>query len=336
MSGGWLTWGKDQLHLINDKGLTHTFDFPIAAKLIDRVGFAVEYTWQLAIPTENDIQLLVSTNGKLWHHLPKAPLHGSIMRTAVGLHPYAERISIIETGQFHFYGAGQGWQTQSLPDGADWIGTGIDGQWWAVGSQPSTRIRVGDQEIAVWRCTETERVWEAIHIQTSWRDAYRTIRDGGFEKISAVNAQSNPIVLASECAWFLEDPSWFLFTQKSSGQFAVQRLPKRILARIARNKQGQPIAITTDGELWDWNGRKWLPRHAARILHQVLGYPAHYGGYRVHLAVAGIEIYGVVTNFDHGQQPNRIAIQSMDGGQSWCVVNLDKYIAQQVIAAWAQ
>ncbi|MBW4600811.1 MAG: hypothetical protein KME29_14725 [Calothrix sp. FI2-JRJ7] len=336
MSGGWLCWHNKQLILAENNGQVRIcVNEQMPENQTDEIGFAVGKSWQLALPGEQQPQLFISLDGIMWQSLPPAPLQGSKKDAAVRLHPNYNLLSIIEPRFFHFYKFGETWQTLPLPDGAIWVDAGADSEWWAVGSQPATRVQNANQEVAAWRKSAFDEIWVPISIRTSWWEAYHTISNGGFEKLRAVNAQQQPVVFASECAWFLEDPSWFLFTSKPTGEFAIQRLLDRSLARIERDVQGQPIAVTTDGELWDWNGSKWKPRNSAKALCNTLGYSQNIGNYRVHLALARNEIYGVVTNYSNNIYNKNIAVYSMDSGRSWQIAKLNELSKQRTIAGWA-
>ncbi|MCH8988024.1 MAG: hypothetical protein IIA92_04375 [Chloroflexi bacterium] len=306
---------------------------PVPVGRIGEIGFAAGSCWQLALPGDRSPRLFTSADGAQWSALPEAPLGGPVHDAAVGLFPDSGLATIVENVSFHFHGSGQdAWSSLALPEGAVWVSPASDGGWWAVGSQPSKRIRTSEREAALWCLSANSAKWYPVTIRASWWDAYRAIRDGGFEQLRAVDANGSPAVLAGQCAAFLDDPSWFVFTAKRSGHFAIQRLRNRSLARIVRDARSRPVLITTDGELWDWNGRRWKARNSAHALRRLLGDAAISA---VHLSFADEEVFGVIIRPANAGQERRTAVVSADGGRTWRVEDKECDRHGIPIAAWA-
>lgn len=336
MSGGWLCWQDERLLVVTGEGqIRSQLQEPVPIDRLDEIGFAVGKSWQLVLPGQDGPHFFISPDGTTWQSVPSPPVQHHQPELSIGLHPAANCVSVIDGEVLHFYGVTRTWQRVSLPAGAIWASAEREDIWWAVGSRPSQRVRTADREVALWRWGGAGYDWIDIAIQASWWDAYHAIRDGGFEQLRAVDARSSPLVLASECAWFLDDPSWFLFVRLPSGKFAIQRLSGKVLARIERSLDGAPIAITTDGELWNWDGRQWRARGSAARIQNIMN--ASYGAtpYHVHLALHADEIYGVASTFSQGAASQRVAIHSVDHGRSWRIVNLDTLYGCQPIAGWA-
>ncbi|HEV7590720.1 MAG TPA: hypothetical protein VGO40_21600 [Longimicrobium sp.] len=324
MTGGWLGWTDGRLRLVADgAGVVAEPVGDLPRERLGEVGFAVGRTWQLLLPGAGPPRLLVSNDGAGWTALPPPPVRGP---ASVGLHPDSGRVAVVEAGWLHAWELAGGWRTLPLPGGAVWVGEGTDGEWWAVGSRPSRRVRGSDREAAAWRGAGGE--WTSVAVRPSWCDAYRAIESGGFETLQAADARAEPVVLASECAWFLEDPSWFLFTSRGDGRFAVQRLAGRVLVRLHRCTGGRPVAVTADGELWDWNGRRWDERGSAAGLREIGHRRAPY---RAHLAPGDPSIYGVHVQTRDGREV-RTPVRSEDRGASWEAVDLAGALA---VAAWS-
>jgi len=343
MSGGWLCWKKDCLDLVNQDNLVESRLYEnIQRDRLQKVGFAVDLWWLLMLPTPKGLELLISSDGKLWEKLPEIPVTNNAHSPVVKLDPQAGLFLVVELKQVHFCGADRVWRSLPLPEGATWVEVGTNSEWWAIGSQPSNRngLLKTDREVALWYRAGLDNEWINLPIRASWWDTYWAIQDGGFEELQGIHAKGNPLVLASECAWFLDDPSWFLFTQKSTGEFAIQKLLNRSLTQIENDVRGRSIILTTDGEIWDWNGSQWKPRGIAVAISKALGKPANIGGLYVHLALAENEMYGVVTQFGRGVHDQKIPIRSTDSGRSWEIVNLSEcYGISPVgvaIAAWAK
>lgn len=331
MRGGWLGWRDGRLVVVADGGrVVGEPPGEISREHLGEIGFAVGRSWQLLLPPATALRVLASADAAAWLELPSIPVHGPPNRAVVGLHPDSQRVSVVEPRWLHAWEEHGGWRTLPLPEGAVWVGEGTEGEWWAVGHRPAERVRGADREVAAWR--RSGDAWTPVPIRAAWRDAFRAIRDGGFESLRAIDARAEPVVLASECAWFLDDPSWFLFTARPTGSFAIQRLAGRALARLHRDLAGRPVAITTDGEVWDWTGRRWKERGCAQRLRAACRLS---DGYRVHLALGEAAIYGVVV-VARGQREERLAVRSPDEGRSWERAGPDALLGTLPVAAWVK
>ena len=145
------------------------------------------------------------------------------------------------------------------------------------------------------------------------------VRVGGVESFSAADLAGEIVVLAGQCANFLDDPTWYLFGQASAGgPFLVRRLGGAGLARLARDEVGRPLALTLDGEVWTWNSRRWLPRGLAAGLGRCLDRAGVPRRRAVQMALAGPQLRCVVRAWA-GDEAQRSAWGSDDAGRTWSV-----------------
>lgn len=333
MSGGWLWWERGRLRLSSDGQGYGVPDLEVPTEQLAGIGFGVDRYWELAVPGPAGPRFWWSRDGAGWRELP-APPRGFSSEAAYGLVPRLGGLFIVEPGWLQVKRVDEDWATLPLPDGAIWAGLGADGALWAVGSRPAVRVRNAPREAAAWHRERGAESWKAVELRAPWWDAYRAIQGGGFEQLRAVDATAHPVVLGSECAWFLEDPSWFLFVARADGRWTIQRLPNRALAHLERTPEGRPLALTADGELWDWNGQKWIPRGAASALEKALSAWGATGRRSIFSVVDGASVYGLAVLFaDDGSRRER-AVKSEDGGRTWHERTLGEDPECRVLAAW--
>jgi hypothetical protein len=303
-------------------------DERVPADRLADVGFATDRTWQLVLPDGEGYRFFVGRDGPSWTELARVAPSGASDQADPLLQAHRPAVALVEweDGWLHVGTPDDGWHRRELPSGGRWAGVDAHGWWWVVGSKPSTRIPDADREIALWR--EEASGWTQVRVRpASWVQAYRTIRNGGFEQLRAIDAAADPFVLASQCAWFHDDPSWFLFTRRDGDRFHVRRLRHRRLAALNRRPDGTPLARTVDGECWDWTGRGWQPRgyrgELASVLEPILGRP-----YGVHVQTGGERALGVARSLARDSTTEPVAIRRREGG--WSVVDLEA----RPLAAW--
>ena len=333
MSAGWLCWEPDRLFWRSEtKDTIAELEASIPFERVREIGFTAGETWQLVIPSGDGYRFFIGPNGPNWTVLQVVMPNGELDQARPLLQPHAGVVALVEWERNHLTVGtlGDGWRGRSLPLGARWAGVDTDGLWWAVGSKPSSRIPTADREVALWR-DEGSDSWREEYVRlTSWWRAVQIIRKGGFEELQAINAAGEPLIVASQCAWFLDDPSWFLFVRRNDGRFYGQRLARRRLASLNRDSAGSPLARTMDGECWDWTGTEWRPRGYADELYDVLD-PLFEDRPVIHLSV-GAELIRGVARSSGEPESDPVAIQRANG--RWSIVDLDLPTEARVQAAW--
>lgn len=253
--------------------------------------------------------------------------------TSVGLHAKHGCVTVL-LGRNLYVGTPAGWTSTDVPEGTLWVALGEAGVVWAVGSRLSNRIPGAAREAAAWRRAHWGRPWELVPVSLSFWDALRAVRGGGYEAFRAVNAGKSSVVFASECAWFVDDLSSFLYVWHEGGRCTMQRLRDRQLARIERDDSDMPRAFTTDGEAWLFDGRRFRPAGLAARLKRSL-YTEAEQQYTVQMAYSPPVISGVVTLWYAGRRVGHRTIASKDDGVSWMFGDLiPPEILQRFIAGW--
>ncbi len=320
MTSGWLLRTGNGLGQLVD-GVLHPLD-----GLEDGAGeiaLAPGAHWLLA---SEALGVWCSADGLAWRPLPPPPR--PLAMDALGLHPHLGAASLFGDGPT-LIGTEAGWTELGLPHGATWLGADKDGHFWAVGSRPATRVKGVEREAAYWQQDGTD--WVEQPVRLPWLDAARAIGGGGLESFSAIDALGDPLVLGSQCAWFLDDPSWFLFALRNDGRFRVTRLRDRRLVRLLRDEGGRPVAVTDDGERRTWNGRAWKVQGLARRLRQQLDTMGVAPRRAIQLDGTGDHLRGTVTTWD----PELVqGVASDDGGKSWWSLELPE--GTQVVAGWVR
>ena len=335
MKAGWLLWEDSTLSLKTAKEIIPlVFLGQISKEMRDVVCMSVSQQWQLAIPTEKGPCLWVSSNGRDWKHTGNPSLNTPSEANIV-LEARLGQAAIVEPGWVHIFD-GDTWNQEKKPKGAGWAGLGRDGSWWVVGAQSSTRIKTADHEVAAWKRDTKGAPWKRIEIQpASWWQGVRTIARGGFGSLSAIDAMEDPLILASECEWFADDPSWFVFRQREDGRFHIQRLPRIAISSIERSDDGEPFIITTDGDLWEWEGKRWKSCGVAKSLSRSLLQYQIPTDQTVSLAIRKKVMAAVVTVWRKGKPAEQLALQSDDRGRSWSLI-LRSVEGQRFLAPWVQ
>lgn len=314
MKRGWLLWKENRLHVVDD-GTEIAIEGPgeIGAAVVDDLAFTVARYGLLAFPRGQSVSCWRSEAGDVSKFLELPPMPDRGEMTDLGLHPRYGIITMLRGG-IALVGDHARWSSNEVPEGTRWVAFDDAGALWAAGSRPSERVPGARTEIAAWR-RDPGGAWRDVPISLSFFDALKAIRGGGFESLSGIDPSIEPVVLAAECAWPLDDPSWFLYV-RHAGKFTVQKLRGRRLARLDRDTADVPWAFTTDGELWTFDGRRFRAAGLAAPLAHALRLRTNETR-SVQLAVARPFIRGVVTIWREGHRHGHLTIASDDDGRNW-------------------
>ena len=317
MRRGWLAWKRDRLWLVGDGEeslLRGPGDLDRAAS--EGLAFAIDRFGLIAFRASEGLSCWRSESDdpSTFHPLPPLPAK-SPASTDVGLHPRHGSVSVLLGRTFHV-GTPAGWSSTEVPEGTLWVGLDDVGDLWAVGSRPSERIPGATREASAWRRRQPSDQWEQVPISFSFLDAFRIVRSGGYEAFRGVEAGISSAVFASECAWFMDDPSSFLYVWREGGRCTVQRLRDRQLARLDCDHAGTPRAFTTDGEEWQFDGRRFFPIGLVARLNRAF----HSGKDETRTAQMAYSqrlIRGVITLWHGGHRTGHLTVASDDDGLSW-------------------
>lgn len=335
-SYGWLVWTEGRLAMWMDDAVV-PLEGPgvVSREAAALCGFSVGHRWLLVLPGPRAPAIWWSEDGLRWHAFADLPVHGPTI-DQVGFHPRAGLVTVVHE-QTLFVGREGAWSSIDLPVGASWVGASADGGWWAIGSRSAQCLRGAVREVAVWRRPAEADTWQEVPVSLSWWDAWLTREMGGFEKLKGVDANGEPVVFASECTWFLDDPSWFLFARLPSGRFSVKRLAWRRLVNLDRDGQGRPLAFTDDGEVWRWEGRKWVSLGFATSLAISLVQAGLLGKPTIHMALVDQEAVATAVLWQRGQRSNQVALQTKDGGRNWSILDVVRTIEpRMIIGGWVR
>lgn len=197
------------------------------------------------------------------------------------------------------------------------------GGWWFAGSVPSRRIPGESREAAVRYWAGHGARFESRTPRLGLLDAARTLRNGGLSRFDAIDAEAEPVVALSSCAWLLEDLSSFVFL--FDGQRArVFRLADEI-GRFVDRSSGSVRVLTARATVHAWAGTKHSRASFVDVIARALGV----GRARIYVlgaAARGERLALAIESTPIGAEGSPIAaaesavVASEDGGARWSVV----------------
>jgi hypothetical protein len=149
------------------------------------------------------------------------------------------------------------WRSIVLPAAfrAKAAGHGYDGSVWIAGSSPARRLRTSPREAALLRCLPGSSAMEPVELRLRPLEAWRTIRHGGFEQLSGIEASAKPVTATSASPDLHHDPWEFVLTQSDGGLWRAKPMRGQTIRavltldglRAVVTSQGQVFVIDTDG-----------------------------------------------------------------------------------------
>ncbi|HYH04426.1 MAG TPA: hypothetical protein VEC37_15145, partial [Bacillota bacterium] len=254
MKFGYLEWRDERLSIITDSDSTILDIGEVAFEDISYIKFEVEKYYQLAIirKRQQKCEFWFSKDGLDWCNYPDFPGNNNINldKDWYFLYPHVNSVGLIRNfGKIFNVCHDNKWESFALPGRIKSIDIKPDLNFLAVGSQPAKRVKNLKEEIACWRKKPNDWEWEEVPItMNSWWNAYKTIQMGGFSELMEVNAQVQPYIFASECSWFLDDQSWFVYLQLLNGKFYAYRLGNLMIDSIRRTPEGLPVVLASNYE----------------------------------------------------------------------------------------
>ncbi|MGH7491684.1 MAG: hypothetical protein ACREOO_04760 [bacterium] len=183
--------------------------------------------------------------------VPSVPGNGPLALSNGRIHG-SDLVTVIDGKRLLFLGADQYWHERALPHDITTRDISFDptGGLWIAGAVPSHRIPNASSEVAIrYQALETA-AFEACSPRLSFLAAAKTIQHGGLETLRMIDVEGEPLIATSDCSWFLDDPSSFLFVCKEKDHWRVERLAMRSVRKLLRPTAGKLLVVTTEGDIF--------------------------------------------------------------------------------------
>lgn len=223
------------------------------------------------------------------------------------------------------------WSSRPLPTHMDVRAVSFDTELglWAAGAVPSRRIAGASTEAAVRYQRSSSTDYESRSPRLGVVRAFQIISHGGLESLRGIDAEGDPLLATSDCAWFADDPSSFLFARRPRGRWTAARLAGRSLRSVLRLRPELALAVTAEGDLFLITAQGAVIRSGR---HDALR-AAIMEGIRTEVAPVRVVVRGADAQEDtiwlvaglYAKREERLdwlitaAAESRDGGESWTV-----------------
>jgi hypothetical protein len=335
MRAGYLKWQNEELTLVDGSQPTKLDIGKVGLEDIRQIKFQADQHWQLAILKDHKTkcEFWSSKEGKHWSRYPEGPENNRIDLDEdwYFLYPHFNSVAILKKRKklFYIYTENQ-WQTFSLPDGVEWIDLERGGNFLAVGAKPAIRVKNAKEEVACWRKEKGGAIWEEKPIvMDSWRNASKVIQMGGFQRLREADTRMEPYVFASECSWFLDDNSWFIYVKLPNGKFLGYRLRQLVLDKVERDTNGFPVIFASNyvqNVRLTWSGRKWMTQDLTPPITKLLNQNGYFPDAPLALSFAGHEqqllAVGQMVRNQRARVDN-IVLQSNNSGLDWEIKSIE-------------
>ncbi|HEX3048283.1 MAG TPA: hypothetical protein VHY08_26260, partial [Bacillota bacterium] len=302
---------------------------------IRQLKFQVDQHWQLALlkDKKTKCEFWSSKEGKNWTRYPEGPDNNRIDLDEdwYFLYPHFNSVAILRKQKklFDIYSDNQ-WQSFSVPEGTRWIDLEPNGSLLAVGSKPAIRVKNAKEEVACWRKEKGSVRWEEKPIvMDSWWNASKIIEMGGFGQLQEADTRMEPYVFASECSWFLDDASWFIYVKLPSGKFYGHRLRHLVLDKVERDANGLPVVFASNyvqNVRLTWSGKKWMTQDLTQPITKLLNQKGYFPDTPLALSFAGHDqrLLAVGQMFrDQRARVDNIVLQSNNAGLDWEIKSIE-------------
>lgn len=197
----------------------------------------------------------IAVDGSAIAPLPPVPGEGPLEARAARVHGAAGVTTVLDPPVLWVLEPQDVWTPRALPDGMDVRDVSLDraGGLWCAGEVPSGRIPGQDSELALRYQRHPGGRFGGRTPRLGLLDAARIVRHGGFTSLRHVDADGEPVVVTSICAWFLDDPSTFAFLV-GAGKASVVRLEDETVAALDRPNPGQVRLVTHEANIWTLGG----------------------------------------------------------------------------------
>jgi hypothetical protein len=228
---GYLKWQNSKFFLVNESSEYHIDNIEkINRDDAGYIEFGIGKKWQIAYLNSKRTKciFLFSEDGIHWEKYPEGPEnnHIDVNEDSYLIYPHFNSVAILKRQKKLFYiYIDNNWKIFPIPDSINYIDIETDKSFLAVGSKPPVRVYNSKMEIACFQKRKNSDSWNEVPIiMKSWWNASKTIKMGGFDQLQYADTRKIPYLFTSECAWWLDDPSWFLFIEQEDGTFYAHRL----------------------------------------------------------------------------------------------------------------
>lgn len=248
-----LAWSLDRLALWSGDGerIAITLNVPAQERYflqLRRTGSAV--LWLHAPLTAGPSVVRLTQRGQQVEPAPPIPSAGPDTRCRFHLHQDA--VTALNHDRLYVLGTHGEWQPRPLPEGMHAQDVSFDhsGGLWVAGAVPSLRLPGAAQEMVLVYQPAPGQAFQARTPRLSLVSTAAAIQAGGMQRLRLVDAEAEPLVAVADCAWFMDDPSSFIFVRSHSGRWRVRRLAERSIRRILRPAPGRTLAVSAEGEFY--------------------------------------------------------------------------------------
>lgn len=199
---------------------------------------------------QRSLFIRVEDKGHILASVPPVPGQGSLALNNCRAHA-CDLVTVIDGTHLFFLGADKCWYRRVLPTDITVNDVSFDpyGGLWLAGKVASRRIPNAKNEVAIRYQAPGTTSFDSRSPRLDLLTAAKTIRDGGLEELYAINAEGKPLVAISNCAWFVDDPSSFLFLHSDRGYWNVKRLVGQFIRRLIQASSSTLLVVTADGDI---------------------------------------------------------------------------------------
>jgi len=258
-----LVWTPDAVRVLTS---CSEFDLRLAIDRRDRFGLRLwsDYAGLLYVRVIDERRpLWISADkGATFKAIPLIPAEEKpVSAYNCKLHPASGIISALGCDRAWIYDGVSGqWGSRELPPDMHVKDVSIDAKqgFWYAGSVHSQRIPGEKTEAAMRYQPAPGAPFQPRSPRLSYADAVKVIKEGGLTELRTVDAEGEPVIATSLCAWLLEDSSSFIFVFDSDRTFA-SRLKDELISHVDRSSNLLRI-FTYQGSVWERNGSRWEQR----------------------------------------------------------------------------
>jgi hypothetical protein len=206
----------------------------------------------LRIPVEPRVPFMrIREKGHSLTSAPPVPGEGTVNLHRGHVH-ICDLVTVIDETYLYFLNTDMRWNRRILPNDITTYDVSFDpaGGLWVVGKAPSLKIPHFESKIAIRYQHSELTTFESHSLRPKILSLVKAMLNGGLEQLHTIDAEDNPVVTISDCAWFVDDPSSFLFLRSSSGQWDVRRLAGQFVRRLVRPTSDTLLIFTVEGSVF--------------------------------------------------------------------------------------
>jgi len=183
--------------------------------------------------------------------------------------PEQEKILLSIDNKTHYFFSSNQWSQINLPDNAEHITMDKNGELLSIGKHA---YKKNESILFYWIKSNENCDWNKfqIGIESFWQEL-KTRWAGGLYSLDNIYKFDNQVFLVSQCAWFFEDPSCFVFFKDTyKKKFFVHRFPWQGIVFIYINSKKEIFLFTDIGEIWKWKNNSWVSQKINKKVTKIL------------------------------------------------------------------